>query len=90
MERKISIDLSAWEDSVCPICTDNVNLKKAETELFETMYKHYTEQEIEHYLKEMEKGNFNRDVNKFSMQLCELEEKAVLNNGGVYYEDIKE
>ena len=89
MERRICIDLNVWEDSVCPICTDNVNLGQAERELFDAIFKCYTEQEIENYLKEMEKGNFNCDINKFSMRLCELEEKAVLNNGGVYYEDME-
>ena len=89
MERRICIDLNVWEDSVCPICTDYVNLAQAERELFDTMLDCYVEEEIENYLKEMEKGNFNRDVNKFSMRLSELEEKAILNNGGFYYEDMQ-
>ena len=89
MERRIRIDLSVWENSDYPICTDYVNLAQAERELFNAIFKCYTEQEIEHYLKEMEKGSFNRDVNKFSMRLSELEEKALLNNGGFYYEDMQ-
>jgi hypothetical protein len=87
---RIEIDLGAWEDSACPICTKDVRLEEAERSLYIAMtnqYYKYTDEEIERYLNG-EGDDWERD--KFMCRLCEEEEKIVLECGGVYYEEIEQ
>lgn len=89
----IKIYLNDWECAVCPIKTDEVDLEKAEKELYTRMtcICGYDNNEINKYL-----SNENLSVEEYAKRerfmscLCEQEEKAILNNGGVYYEDIEE
>ena len=87
IEDKIPIDLRAWEDAPCPICTKKVNLDNAEKLLYLSMCNHhrYNKNDIQTYFNG--KGDW-RERDKFLEILCIEEEYLVINNGGVYYEDI--
>ena len=94
MER-IKIDLNYWEGAVCPIKTDNVDLAQAEKDLYIRMrcICGYDDNDITKYLnnnneEELSAEEYN-NRERFMSCLCEQEEKAVLGNGGVYYEDIE-
>lgn len=91
---RIKIDLNDWECAVCPIKTDNVDLAQAETDLYIRMrcICGYDDNDITKYLNNEEELSAEEYNNRerFMSCLCEQEEKAVLNNGGVYYEDIEE
>ena len=91
---RIKIDLIDWECAVCPIKTDNVDLAQAEKDLYIRMrcICGYDDNDITNYLNNEEELSAEEYNNRerFMSCLCEQEEKAVLGNGGVYYEDIEE
>lgn len=89
---RIKINLDDWECAVVAIKTDNVNLEQAEIDLYLRMRScGYDDKDIERYLNNEEFGDeeyYNRE--RFMSCLCEQEELSVMENGGVYYEDIEE
>ena len=92
---RIKIDLNDWECAVCPIKTDNVDLAQAEKDLYIRMrcICGYDDNDITKYLNNEEEELSAEEYNnreRFMSCLCEQEEKAVMENGGVYYEDIEE
>lgn len=85
MER-IEIQLEIWEDAACPIYTEKVNKDKAEKELYIAMKNNgFTDKEISTFVKG-EGDMYLRG--KFSDRLCMEEENIIIENGGVYYEDL--
>lgn len=89
IEDRIPIDLQSWEDAPCPINTKNVNIDKAEKVLYLSMCSNhgYDKNDIQTFFN----GNGNwRERDKFFEILCMEEEYAVIDNGGIYYEDIEE
>lgn len=86
MER-IKIELDDWECACCAIYTANVDLETAEKQLYTQMRMKYgyDDNDINKYIKG--RGN-QRERERFLDRLCEEEETAVLENGGVYYEDM--
>ena len=82
---RIKINLADWENAACPICTKNVNLEKAERDLYlvMTMIHGYSDTEIENLLD-------TPTDDKFNTTLCTEEETSVIDNGGVYYEDMSD
>ncbi len=85
MER-IEIQLEFWEDAACPIYTEKVNKDKAEKELYIAMKNNgFTDKEISTFVKG-EGDMYLRG--KFSDRLCMEEENIIIENGGIYYEDL--
>lgn len=85
MER-IEIQLEIWEDAACPIYTEKVNKDKAEKELYIAMKNNgFTDKEISTFVKG-EGDMYLRG--KFSDRLCMEEENIIIENGGIYYEDL--
>lgn len=86
---RIKIDLLDWESAACAIYTANVDLDTAEKQLYTQMRMKYgyDDNDIDKYIKG--RGN-HREREKFLDLLCEEEETAVLDNGGIYYEDMSE
>ena len=84
---RIKINLLDWESAACAVYTKNVNLDKAETELYSQMRMKwgYDDNEISTYLNN---GGNETDREKFLSRLCEEEETSVMENGGIYYEDM--
>lgn len=84
--EKIEIQLEIWEDAACPIYTEKVNKDKAEKELYIAMKNNgFTDKEINTFVKG-EGDMYLRG--KFSDRLCMEEESIIIENGGVYYEDL--
>ena len=85
---RISIELATWESAIVPICTENVDLERAEKMLYEVMTKirGYSDEEIKTYLSSEYGG---REKDKFMSCLCAEEENIVCSCGGVYYEDME-
>jgi L-rhamnose mutarotase len=83
--EKIEIELGAWESTLMPIYTANVDVELAERLLYNTMLNYYDEQEIIKYLTTEEK---DYRWGKFMDRMCEEEEKIVIECGGVYYDDM--
>lgn len=84
--EKIEIQLEIWEDAACPIYTEKVNKDKAEKELYIAMKNNgFTDKEISTFVKG-EGDMYLRG--KFSDRLCMEEENIIIENGGVYYEDL--
>ena len=86
MER-IKINLDDWEGAYDAIFTANVDLDKAEKQLYTQMRMKYgyDDNDIKDYIN----GDGNeRDRDKFLNILCMEEENAVIDNGGVYYQEI--
>ena len=85
MER-IEIQFEIWEDAACPIYTEKVNKDKAEKELYIAMKNNgFTDEEISTFVKG-EGDMYLRG--KFSDRLCIQEENIIIENGGIYYEDL--
>ena len=82
---RIKINLADWENAACPIYTKNVNLEKAERELYLVMtYIHgYSDSDIERLLADTSNDEFHDT-------LCREEEISVMENGGKYYEDMSD
>ena len=53
MER-IEIELGMWECAPCPICTDNVDLDKAEKMLYQSAVQNYGKDVVEDYMSNQE------------------------------------
>lgn len=84
--EKIEIQLEIWEDAACPIYTEKVNKDKAEKELYIAMKNNgFTDKEISTFVKG-EGDMYLRG--KFSDRLCMEEENIIIENGGIYYEDL--
>lgn len=83
---KIEIDLSVWEDAIAPINTSKVDKKMAEKELYDTLrYVYgYSDDEIL-TLYHSQPDTLKSEL--FHSLVNEVEEDAILNNGGFYYED---
>lgn len=89
MER-IKINLQVWEEALCPIKTDNVNLDKAERDLYLGMLdRGWDEEFIENFFKK-DPMEYTLDDDFFNVDRWEEEENVVINNGGIYYEDLEE
>lgn len=89
MER-IKIDLDYWEDAPFPIKTDKVNEKKAEKDLYIAMRQYgYDDEFMENFFKK-ENSEYTLDDEIFDIQRWHEEELAILDNGGIYYEDLEE
>ena len=85
---RIKINLLDWESAPCAIYTNDVNLDKAETELYSQMrMKGYDDNEINTYLNN---GGNETDREKFLSRLWDEEETSILKSGGIYYEDMIE
>lgn len=86
---RIKIELDAWEDTPCPICTENVDLDSAEKALYSAMrtIHGYDDRDIKRFLK----GKGTQDeIETFNECLCKEEEECILEWGGVYYEDMED
>lgn len=89
MER-IKIDLDYWEDAPFPIKTDKVNEKKAEEDLYVAMRQYgYDDEYIEQFFKK-DPMEYTLDDEIFDIERWHEEELAILDNGGIYYEDLEE
>lgn len=84
---RIKIDLFAWEGAPIPIFTDNVDLDVCEKQLYAVMVSHYgySDNEIDDYMNN--RGEETKREN-FQDLLCVEEEGIILDNGGLYYEDM--
>lgn len=84
---RIKIDLLAWESAPMPIFTDNVDLDVCEKQLYAVMVSHYgySDNEIDDYMNN--RGEETKREN-FQDLLCVEEEDIILDNGGLYYEDM--
>ena len=88
MER-IKIDLDYWKDAPFPIKTDKVNQKKAEEDLYIAMRQYgYDDEYIENFFNKKE-SEYTLDDEIFDIERWTEEEIAILNNGGIYYEDLE-
>lgn len=87
MEKKIKIDLDAWEAAPSPIYTKEVDIDRAEQLLTLDMLSYYSQQEIDDFLTG-KADSYATD--KFNELLCEREEKVVIYCGGIYYEDMED
>lgn len=89
MER-IKIDLDYWEDAPFPIKTDKVNEKRAEEDLYIAMRQRgYDDEFIENFFKK-DPMEYTLDDEYFDMVRWTAEEIAIIDNGGIYYEDLEE
>lgn len=89
MER-IKIDLDYWEDAPFPIKTDKVNEKKAEEDLYIAMRQRgYDDEFIENFFKK-EQSEYTLEDEDFDIARWTEEEIAIIDNGGIYYEDLEE
>lgn len=89
MER-IKIDLDYWEDAPFPIKTDKVNEKRAEEDLYIAMRQRgYDDEFIENFFKK-DPMEYTLDDEYFNMVRWTEEEIAIIDNGGIYYEDLEE
>jgi hypothetical protein len=89
MER-IKIKLQVWEEAIFPIKTDNVNLEKAEKDLYIGMRQHgYDDEFIENFFKK-KPMDYTLEDEYFDSARWREEEEVILNNGGIYYEDLEE
>lgn len=88
--NKIEIDLDYWEDAPFPIKTDKVNQKKAEEDLYIAMRQcGYDDEFIENFFKK-EQSEYTLEDEDFDIARWNEEELAILDNGGIYYEDLEE
>lgn len=80
MAKKISINLDKWENALFPINTFDVDLYTCEILLYEKLTNEFgfTDKDIKQYL-DKELPNMSHIVNY-------VEEKVILENGGIYYE----
>jgi hypothetical protein len=89
MER-IKIDLDYWEDAPFPIKTDKVNEKKAEEDLYIAMRQRgYDDEFIENFFKKQQ-SEYTLEDEDFDIARWVEEEIAIIDNGGIYYEDLEE
>lgn len=89
MER-IKIDLDYWENAPFPIKTDKVNQKKAEKDLYIAMRQcGYDDEFIEQFFKK-NPMEYTLEDEDFDIACWNEEEIAILDNGGIYYEDLEE
>lgn len=87
---RIKIDLDYWEDAIFPIKTDKVNQKKAEEDLYIAMRQcGYDDEFIEQFFKK-DPMEYTLDDEYFDICRWNEEEIAILDNGGIYYEDLEE
>ena len=88
MER-IKIDLQVWEEAIFPIKTDNVNLDKAEKDLYLGMRQRgYDDEFMENFFKKKQ-SEYTLEDDYFDIARWEEEEDVVIDNGGIYYEDLE-
>jgi hypothetical protein len=88
--NKIKIDLDYWEDAPFPIKTDKVNEKRAEEDLYIAMRQRgYDDEFIENFFKK-EQSEYTLEDEDFDIARWHEEELAILDNGGIYYEDLEE
>ena len=88
--KRIEIDLDYWEDAPIPIKTDKVNQKKAEQDLYIAMRQYgYDDEFMENFFKK-EQSEYTIEDDDFDMARWKEEEIAILDNGGIYYEDLEE
>lgn len=88
--KRIEIDLDYWEDAIFPIKTDKVNQKKAEEDLYIAMRQRgYDDEFIENFFKK-EQSEYTLEDDDFDIARWHEEELAILDNGGIYYEDLEE
>jgi hypothetical protein len=88
--NKIKIDLDYWEDAPFPIKTDKVNEKRAEEDLYIAMRQRgYDDEFIENFFKK-DPMEYTLDDEYFDIARWTEEEIAIIDNGGIYYEDLEE
>lgn len=88
--KKIEIDLDYWEDVPCPIKTDKVNQKQAEEDLYIAMRQRgYDDEFIENFFKKQQ-SEYTLEDKYFDIYRWVEEEKVIIDNGGIYYEDLEE
>jgi hypothetical protein len=88
--NKIKIDLDYWEDAPFPIKTDKVNEKRAEEDLYIAMRQRgYDDEFIENFFKKQQ-SEYTLEDEDFDIARWHEEELAILDNGGIYYEDLEE
>lgn len=88
--KKIEIDLDYWEDAPCPIKTDKVNQKQAEEDLYIAMRQRgYDDEFMEEFFKK-DSMEYSLEDKYFDIYRWKEEEKAIIDNGGIYYEDLEE
>lgn len=86
---KIEIELGMWESAPCPICTDNVDLDKAEKMLYQSAVTEWGEKDTKRLLKQDGNGeDWTSKWERFMAWLCAEEEVIVCECGGIYYEDM--
>ena len=90
---RIEIELGMWECAPCPICTDNVDLDKAEKMLYQSAVQNYGKDVVEDYMSNQEdyKGEkWTTHYEHFMEWLCAEEEAIICECGGIYYEDMSD
>ena len=87
---KIEIELGMCESAPAPICTDNVDLDKAEKRLYQSAVTEWGEEDTKRLLAQDGNENWTREWEKFMEWLCAEEEAIVVECGGIYYEDMSD
>ena len=90
---RIEIEIGMWESAPCPICTENVDLDKAERMLYASAAQSYGKEVVEDYItnkEEYDNEKWTSEYEHFCEWLCAEEEAIIMECGGVYYEDIEE
>ena len=88
--EKIEIELGMWESAPAPICTDNVDLDKAEKKLYQSAVTVWGEEDTKRLLEQDGNENWTREWERFMEWLCAEEEAIVIECGGIYYEDMSD
>ena len=89
---RIEIELDVWESALFPIYTGNItkeNLEKAERELYHLMchFHRWDKDDVDRLLKGIGPTD---EIEDFKDAVFEVEERLVIEYGGVYYEDMSD